>query len=213
MPAHTTPLTLFVGLDLVSVFAMSSYVALVEKGLEFDIQKIDLKAKEQLESAYRDVSLTCRVPTLAHDGVYLSESSAITEYLEDVFAPPQYASVLPRDPKERARARQLQAWLRSDLLPLRSERPADLFYAPEQVAPLSEAAQTAADKLVRIAQTLISDKQENLFGQWCIADTDLAVMLNRLVANKDAVPTALQRYVETQWERESVRRWRNQARG
>lgn len=211
MPSKQT--TLFVGRDYVSVFAMSAYVALVEKGLDFEIQTIDLKGKEQLQPSYRDLSLTCRVPTLVHEGFCLSESSAIAEYLEDTFPAPAHPAVLPADPQHRARARQIQAWLRSDLQVLRSERPADLFYLPGEAKPLSEAAQLAADKLVRVAQTLLGNGQSHLFGEWCIADTDLAVMLQRLVFNKDPVPEALQRYVELQWNRDSVVAWRKKPRG
>ena len=205
-------LVLFVGKDFVSVFAMSAYVALAEKGLEFAIQVVDLKAKEQFKSAYRDISLTCRVPTLVHGGFCLSESSAIAEYLEDLYPSPKYVAVLPSDVDLRARARQVQAWLRSDMLPLRSERPADLFYAPSDVAPLSPAAQAAADKLIAVSETLIGHSSQNLFGEWCIADTDLGVMLNRLVANGDPVPVKIARYVERQWQRDSVVQWRKQAR-
>lgn len=204
--------TLFVGRDYVSVFAMSAYVAMVEKGLDFEIQTIDLKGNEQLQPSYRDLSLTCRVPTLVHEGLCLSESSAIAEYLEDTFPAPDHPAVLPADPRHRARARQIQAWLRSDLQALRSERPADLFYMAGEAKPLSEAAQLAAAKLIRVAQTLLGNSQSNLFGEWCIADTDLAVMLQRLVFNKDPVPEALRRFVDVQWNRDSVTAWRKQPR-
>lgn len=208
----TDQLTLFVGSDFVSVFAMSAFVALREKGLQFEVRKVDLKAKEQLKPDYADLSLTCRVPTLVHQGYCLSESSAIAEYLDDTFAAPGYKALLPRDVKHRARARQIQAWLRSDMQPLRSERPADLFFFPGEAKPLSEAAQAAANKLVRVAQALIGDGQSNLFGEWCLADTDLGVMLNRLVFNKDPVPAALRHFVERQLERDSLKAWWGQAR-
>ena len=155
-------LTLFVGSDFVSVFAMSAFVVLREKELQFEIRKVDLKAKEQLKPEYADLSLTCRVPTLVHNGFCLSESSVIAEYLDDTFAAPAYKTILPRDIRQRARARQIQAWLRSDMQPLRSERPADLFFFPGEVKPLSEAAQAAANKLVRVSQALINEWQSRL---------------------------------------------------
>ena len=208
----TDQLTLFVGSDFVSVFAMSAFVALREKGLQFEVRKVDLKAKEQLKPDYADLSLTCRVPTLVHRGFSFSESSAIAEYLDDTFAAPPYKPVLPRDIQQRARARQIQAWLRSDMQPLRSERPADLFFFPGEAKPLSEAAQAAANKLVRVSQALIRDGQSSLFGEWCIADTDLGVMLNRLVYNKDPVPATLRKFVERQIERDSLKAWWGQDR-
>ncbi|WP_141104244.1 glutathione transferase, partial [Noviherbaspirillum denitrificans] len=178
-------LTLYVGADYVSAFAMSAFVALTEKELTFEVRTVDLKAKDNYQPPYRDLSLTCKVPTLVHDGFALSESSAIAEYLDDTFAAPDYKRVLPKDARDRARARQLQAWLRSDLLVVRRERPADLIYFGRKDQPLSDEAKAAVDRLFRVAGTLLGGGSGNLFGEWCIADTDLALMLNRLVANGD----------------------------
>ncbi len=204
--------TLFIGSDRISVFAMSAFVALREKGLTFDIHTIDLQAQEQKLSAYREVSLTCRVPALIDRDLNLSESSAIAEYLEEAYPGPDYPSLYPQDLKQRARARQIQAWLRSDLAALRSERPADLFYTSAPVAALSVAARAAADKLVQAAMTLLGGHGTNLFGTWCIADTDLATMLQRLVLNAESVPPPLVAYAQKQWDRPSVRAWLDQPR-
>lgn len=205
-------LLLYVGSDYVSAFAMSAFVALTEKELPFDIRKVDLKSKENYQPAYRDISLTCKVPTLVHNGFSLSESSAIAEYLDDTFTPPDYKRVLPKDMKDRARARQLQAWLRSDLLVVRRERPADLIYFGKKDTPLSDEAKAAVDRLFTVADRLLGTRSGNLFGEWSIADTDLAIMLNRLVANGDEVPANLAEYVARQWERPSVQRWIKQDR-
>jgi glutathione S-transferase len=199
--------TLFIGGDRVSVFAMSAFVALKEKRLAFDIATIDMKAQEQKRPAYREISLTSRIPTLIDGDLRLSESSAIAEYLEEAYPAPDYPHLYPREMTYRARARQLQAWLRSDLAPLRTERPADLFYTRTSVEPLSAAARTAADKLVNVATTLIGASTGNLFGAWSIADTDLATMLQRLALNGDALPDFLVAYAQRQWDRPSVRAW------
>jgi glutathione S-transferase len=73
--------------------------------------------------------------------------------------------------------------------------------------PLSEAGRAAADKLIRVASSLVGEGADNLFDAWCIADTELALTLNRLVANGDAVPENLRRYVQAQWARPSVQAW------
>lgn len=109
---ESTRLKLYVGADYVSAFAMSAYVALKEKQLSFDLVILDLKARENYLESYRDLSLTCKIPVLVHEGFALSESSAIAEYLEELA--PGSNSIYPHDIKQRARARQLQAWLRSD---------------------------------------------------------------------------------------------------
>ena len=202
---ESTKLKLYVGADFVSAFAMSAFVALKEKQLSFELVTLDLKARENYQASYRDLSLTCKIPTLVHQGFALSESSAIAEYLEEVA--PGHNRLLPLDIKQRARARQLQAWLRSDLLVIRKERPADLIYFGKKDTPLSDDALAAVDRLFFVADRLLEGGAEHLFGDWSIADTDLAIMLNRLVANGDQVPSRLAAYVHRQWDRDSVRAW------
>ena len=72
---------------------------------------------------------------------------------------------------------------------------------------MSAEAQAAATKLISAAQALLADNREYLCGQWSIADVDLAVMLNRLILNGDAVPAQLVAYAQRQWLRPSVREW------
>jgi glutathione S-transferase len=198
-------LKLYVGADFVSAFAMSAYVALKEKQLSFDCVTLDLKARENYQANYRDVSLTCKIPTLVHNDFALSESSAIAEYLEELA--PGHNKLFPLDIKQRARARQLQAWLRSDLLVIRKERPADLIYFGKKDHPLSDEALAAVGRLFFVADRLLEEGADHLFGDWSIADTDLAIMLNRLLANGDQVPARLAAYVRRQWDRDSVRAW------
>jgi len=188
---------------------MSVFVALHEKILSFKIATVDLAANANHEANFAAMSLTQRVPTLVHDGFALSESSAIAEYLHEVFpGTPLY----PAEPHSRARARQVQAWLRSDLMPIRQERSTEVvFYRPTQ-SPLSSEARAAAGKLFSAAESLLPDNSENLFGQWCIADVDLALMLNRLILNGDPVPERLATYARHQWQRASVQLWVNQQR-
>ncbi len=206
------PLTLFVDHQFTSPYAMSAYVTLREKGIPFATERLDLGAQQHRQTAYRQESLTARVPTLVHQGFALSESSAISEYLEEVFAPPTYTAVYPQDLHSRARARQVQAWLRSDLLPIRNERGTDTVFMKPKTTPLSAAAVEAAKKLFWVAEQLLPAQASHLFGSWCIADTDLALMLNRLVMNGDTVPERLKTYATEQWQRPSVQHWVQQQR-
>lgn len=204
-------LTLYLDSTFSSPYAMSVYVTLLEKKLDFQLKTIDLDSGEHLLPAFRDLALTGRIPALVHGDLILNESSAIIEYLEEAYPPPQYAGALPADVNQRARARQVQAWLRSDLLALRAERSTNvIFFAPEPT-PLTQAGQGAADRLIRIAERLIDGEQ--MFGQWSIADTDLALMPNRLVINGDPVPQRLVDYAKGQWQRASVQQWVGQRRG
>lgn len=193
-----------------SPYAMSACVAAWEKALPIELVRVDLSAGEQNREAYAAASLTQRVPMLVQDGFALTESTAIAEYLDECFPT---VPIYPREPRARARARQVQAWLRSDLLSIRQERSTEVVFLGAAVAPLSAMAQEAARKLFHVAGSLLGDGEGPLFGEWCLADTDLAVMLQRLVQGGDPVPENLRRYAQRQWERPTVRRWCELARG
>jgi glutathione S-transferase len=206
-------LLLCIDADYLSPWALCAHVALREKGLPFETRTLDLDAGEQHAGDYRDASVTGRVPALCVDGrFWLAESTAIVEYLEERFPAPQHASLLPRDLEQRARARQLQAWIRSDLLALRQERSTEVVFRGARGPALSPAARQAADKLVSVATRLLSHGGDHLFGDWCIADVDLAVMLQRLLQHGDPLPDALRAHAERQWRRPSVAEWVRQPR-
>lgn len=204
-----TQLHLYVDARFTSPYAMSVFVALHEKKLPFEITPVDLAAKEHDAPGYATASLTRRVPTLVHDDFSLSESSAIDEYIDEVFSG---APLYPTEPRARARARQVQAWLRSDLMPIRQERSTEVMFYGRKMPPLSAEARVAVDKLLCAAELLLPIGNEHMFGEWCIADTDLAVMLNRLVQHGDEVPARLADYARQQWLRPSVQLWVKQRR-
>lgn len=200
-------LTLWSDSDFFSPYVMSVYVALQEKGLPFTLKTVNLDQGEHLQAGWRGYAATRRVPLLEVDDFALSESSAITEYLDERFAPPEWERLYPHDQQKRALTRQIQAWLRSDLMPIREERPTSVIFAGEKKAPLTEAGRKSAAKLFDTASVLLAHGRPNLFGEWCLADTDLALMLNRLVFNGDDVPEQLADYAAFQWQRASVQRY------
>lgn len=198
-------LKLYVDSEYTSPYAIAAYVALREKGLDFGIETVDLETGKNKELSYTGKALTGRVPCLVHNDFMLTESSAICEYLDEMFPAPEFKALYPVLPQKRAIARQIQAWIRSDLLPLRQERSTYTVFYRRTSQPLSPEAQESADKLVRLASQVIDG--QNLFGRWCIADTDLALALSRLVMNGDPVPQKLKDYVAAQWQRESFQDW------
>ncbi|AYR26657.1 glutathione transferase [Herbaspirillum rubrisubalbicans] len=201
---NTPPLQLYVDAQYASPYAMSVCVALREKQLPFELHTVDLDAAAQHAAPYVALSLTARVPTLVQGSLALSESSAITEYLEECFTgPPLY----PQHPAQRARARQVQAWLRSDLMAIREERNTQVLFYGARKAPLTAAALAATQRLFRFAEALLAPGATCLFDQWCIADTDLALMLNRLALHGDPVPERLAVYAQAQWQRPTVQAW------
>ncbi|PLC55669.1 glutathione S-transferase [Pollutimonas nitritireducens] len=190
-----------------SPYALSVYATLLEKGVPFELRTINLATGEHRADDYVRLSLTSRVPVLVTGGFSLSESSAIIEYLEEVYPQPDFASVFPDNREQKARARQIQAWVRSDLGALREERPTTVIFDARNPAPLSPQGQEAAAKLLSIADLLIDDEGSHLFGSWSIADVDLSVMLNRLCANGDPVPEKIKAYIQRQSDRPCVKQW------
>lgn len=200
-------LTLYVDRFWISPYAMSAFVALTEKGAMFETKEIGLDKKEHQQATY--LAHTGRIPSLKHDDFWLAESSAIGEYVEERLSGPR---IYPADMKERALCREIQAWIRSDFMPLREERATTTLWYERAKSPLSEKAKHAAERLIHGVSQLLKPGQLHLFSNWCIADTDLALMLQRLNLNGDVLPVGLKTYAENQWKRPSVRAWNNRQR-
>ncbi len=200
-------LTLYTDGFFISPYAFSVFVALEEKGVPYTLSPVSLADQEQHRPQYLERAKLGRVPAIDHDGFWLGESAAIIDYLDEVFLAPQYRRALPDDVRDRARARMIMHWIRSDLLALREERPTStMFYSPTD-QPLSPAGRAAATRLLEIALRLVPEGRTSLFGSWCIADSDLAFMLQRLARNRHEVPPRLRAFIETQWQRASVQKW------
>ena len=197
-------LTLYTDGFCISPYAFSVFVALEEKGIPYRLVPLSLGEKEHHAPEYRAGSITGRVPAIEHDGFWLAESSAIVEYLEDAFPEPR---VLPADVKERARARMVLHWVRTDLMPIREERPTHTMFYARTDRPLSPEGQKAAAHLVETAERLVPAGRTSMFDAWNLADSDLAFMLQRLNLNGHPLPAGLRPFVDVQWARESVQKW------
>jgi glutathione S-transferase len=202
----TEALRLSVDSFWISPYAFSCFVALKEKKLPFEVRPVSLPDKDHHQADYQRRSLTGRVPMLEHGDFTLSESSAIVEYLDDAF--PGTPRALPAPARDRARARQIMAWVRSDLMPIREERPTTNMFYQRATKPLSAAAEDAAKRLVAFAQAIVPEGRTSLFGAgWSAADTDLAFILQRLNLNGYDLPARLKKFAEAQWQLPSVQEW------
>jgi len=200
---------LYIDSNYLSPYAMSAFVALREKNVPFDMVLVNLQQNEHWADDYVEISSLRRVPAISDNGFHLSESSAICEYIEDRYSG---TALYPANIKDKAKAREIQAWLRSDLMPIRQKRSTEVIFMKSAAPPLSDVAQAAAQKLFLVAEKLLPASKQNLFGEWSIADTDLALMLNRLVFAGDEVPERLVLYAKLQWQRTSVQEWVNKVR-
>jgi glutathione S-transferase len=204
--------TLYAETFFFSPYVFSSYVALREKTVAFDVVEVSLTDGANLRPDYATAAVTGRVPSIDHDGFRLAESSAIAEYLDEVLPPPAHQRLLPAAVRDRARARQVMAWLRSDLVALREDRSTATMFYPFEPLPLSDQARRDAERLVRVAESLVPAGGGPLFGEWTLVDAELGFMLHRLILSGDPVPPTTASYARAQWARPSVREFVEHAR-
>ncbi|MGE0872032.1 MAG: glutathione transferase [Kofleriaceae bacterium] len=199
--------TLYAESTWVSPWVFHVMVALEELRVPYNLHVVSFPLSTETRTNLQRAAIIGKVPILVHDGVGISESLAITEYLAEQFAPPAYPALLPAHPIERARARQLMSFLRTSLMALREDRPTSSVFGRPVVKPLGAKGQADADELIRVAGRMLQPGQTTLFQSWSIADADLALMLMRLVANQDPVPKHLLDYTHATWDRKSVRQY------
>jgi glutathione S-transferase len=82
--------------------SLKSMIPLIEKGLPWQSIYVDLHKFEQHEAWFTAINPEGQVPVLDHDGVIITHTTVINEYLEDVF--PE-VPLRPRDPVGAARMR------------------------------------------------------------------------------------------------------------
>lgn len=197
-------LTLYVDGYFTSTWDATCFVALTEKQLEFSTARALLR-DGGVPAALRRETAIPRVPALQHGDLWLTESIAIVEYLEEAFPPPTWAPMLPVDLRARARARQIMSWIRFEMRALRIERPWQFTVYPApfaQYPPLSPAAQRDATELVDLVTRLTASGD---FAEWTIAQADLAFGLWRLARSDYPLPAAAQQLLDDNVARPSVR--------
>jgi glutathione S-transferase len=201
-------LTLYGDASWQSPWVFHVMVALEELGLKYKLETRKLPLSLDERHRLQEHGVLGKVPCLAHGDFWVTESSAIVEYLAETFAPPAYPRLLPASLQDRARARQVMSWLRTSLMALREDRPTSSVFQRPVTKPMSEKGRHDVAELVRVAERLIAPDKTTLFDDWCIADIDLALALMRLMANSDtSLSKRLIDYCLAQWGRKSVRKY------
>jgi glutathione S-transferase len=199
---QTRQLTLFVDGYFTSTWDATCFVALTEKQVEFTTARALLRDGQAAPAALRKETAIPRIPALQHGDFWLTESVAILEYLEEVFPPPAWPRLLPVDLQARARARQIMSWIRFDLRALRVERPWQFSIYPAPHPPLSAAAERDAGELIDLVTRLSASGE---LDDWNIAHADLTFALWRLARGDHPLPAPVQRVLDRNVERPSIR--------
>jgi maleylacetoacetate isomerase len=92
-------------------------IALAYKGIEYEQKYVNLLKKEQYGEDYLKINPLAQVPALLHNGHLITQSVAILEYLEEVVPG---KPLMPKDPLQRARVRELCEIIGSGIQPLQN---------------------------------------------------------------------------------------------
>ena len=79
------------------------------KKIEYECHNINLGAGDQHKSEYKKVSPMNQVPALMVNGLVLTQSMAILEFLEENYLSKEVPKLMPTDPLERAKIREICA--------------------------------------------------------------------------------------------------------
>jgi maleylacetoacetate isomerase len=90
-------------------------LALAAKGIPHESVAVNLLQGAQRAPGHLAINLQGLVPVLEHDGLVLTQSLAIIEYLDEIFPDPP---LLPADPAGRARARAAALIVAAEVHPL-----------------------------------------------------------------------------------------------
>ncbi|HEY6179686.1 MAG TPA: glutathione transferase [Kofleriaceae bacterium] len=200
-------LTLYAESSWMSPWVFHAMVALEEKLLPYKLEVVSLPLTGETRAQFERRGVLAKVPMLVHGDTWITESLAISEYLAETFPTPGHPRLFPADLADRARARQIMSFLRTSLFALREARPTSSVFGRPNPRPMPDAAREEAAELERVALAVLPDDRSAMFGNWCIADTDLALALMRLIANQDPIDRRLVNYALAQFDRKSVRRF------
>lgn len=188
-------------------------LALLEKGLPFEEVHVPLGELGRLDPApgYRDKSPIGKVPALETGRGFLSETSVILDYLDDLGSGPSF---YPKDPYEKAKVREIMKYLE-----LYAELPARGLYAEllydrpvtkerrQEIGLLLEQGFEAIARIARFDPYIAGEEitYADFFACFCLAS---ATWVTRQVYGWDTFNTipGLRESIERVGQRETTRR-------
>ena len=149
--------------------SLADHIALLESGLKFDTEQVDLKAKRTADGEdYKGINPKGYVPALElDDGAVLTENIAVLSYISDVSA-----GLMPPSEMQRLRVLETTAFVSTELH--KGFKP---FFAPDATDEDRSAAREAlAGRFTLVAEQL-GDRDFIVGEKLSVADCYLFVML------------------------------------
>jgi glutathione S-transferase len=184
------------------------WTALKEKGLAFDVRKFNLEKGEHKNPQFQKDVLTGKIPALQIGDLFIPESIAIVEFLEEAYPAPKYPSLFSNDLTERTKDRAILSWLRTDFGEMRKCMPFEGLFFPMEKPQMSELAKVQAKTLVGLAKSRLGRRSPS------IADYDIAFTLRRLIhyGFDFGADGEVRTYSDNLWNKPSVESWVKQTR-
>lgn len=110
-----------------STAAFRVRIALNIKGVTYESASLHLRRGEHQTNEYRQINPQALIPALDDDGVVISQSLAIIEYLEEKFPEPP---LLPKAAADRAHVRSMALSVAADMHPLNNLRVLNFLRSP-----------------------------------------------------------------------------------
>lgn len=188
-----------------STYTRAALLALQEKGVDYDLQMVDIF--QPIPDEHFERQPWGKIPVLDHGGFQVYETTAVTRYVDEAFPG---ASLQPADPKDRARMLQAISVIDSyaykpivtDLFVQRAAMPKMGQASDEQkIAAALPGAEKALDALVDLL-----GKDEWLAGTFSLADIHFAPVYTYLSMTPEGQAMLEQRpTLKAWWERMSAR--------
>jgi glutathione S-transferase len=155
-----------------SLFTAKVRIALDEKGLAYDRVDVPFSRERGYQPKHPDVlaiNPKGQVPVMVDEGLALYDSTIILEYLEDRYPTP---ALYPRDVRERARCRQLEAAADEVFFPNVLELIQEVFYKADPAARDAARVAAAIERIGEVYERLERELEgrEYLCGAFGVAD-------------------------------------------
>jgi len=137
-------------------------IALAYKGIDCEFRFVNLLKKQQYGEEFLKINPLAQVPALLHNGNLITQSVAILEYLEEVIPG---KPLLPKDPLQRARVREICELIGSGIQPLQNTSVIGKIDS-EDAAKRTEWAKFWIEKGFVALEKLLSQTS----GKYCVGD-------------------------------------------